>query len=69
VTLRHLMMLHRIDQGCARMNAGLAAVAIVLGFATGIVATIRLAQSSAPAFASDVSFFLAAIAQPGAVSW
>jgi hypothetical protein len=63
------MMLNRIDQGCARMNAGLTAVAIVLGFATGIVAAIRLVQSSAPAFAGDISFFLASMAQPGAVAW
>lgn len=51
------------------MNAGLTAVAIVLGFATGIVAAIRLVQSSAPAFAGDISFFLASMAQPGAVAW
>ena len=51
------------------MNAGLAAVAIVLGFAAGIVATIRLVQSSAPAVAGDISFFLAAMAQPGGVAW
>jgi len=44
VTLRYMMMMHRIDRFCARMNNALAAVAIVLSLVTGTAAVIRLAQ-------------------------
>lgn len=54
MTLRHVMMMRRIDSVCARMNSGLAAVAIVLGLTTGTVMAIRFAQFST-ALASDVA--------------
>ena len=54
MTLQHLMMMRRIDRVCARMNSGLAAVAIVLGLTTGTVMAIRFAEFSA-ALASEVA--------------
>jgi hypothetical protein len=54
VTLRHIMMMRRIDRACARMNSGLAAVAIVLGLTTGAVMAVRFAEFSV-ALASDVA--------------
>lgn len=69
MTLRHLMMMQRIDRGCARMNAGLAAVAIVLGLVTGAVATGRLVRASTPVLAGAMSWFLSAPMRAGMGEW
>ena len=63
MTLQHLMMMRRLDRVCARMNTGLAAVAIVLGVATGGLAAVRFAQFCVPELPESMPLILGATAQ------
>ena len=46
MTLQHLMIMRRIDRVCARMNAGLTAVAIALSLAVSIAAAIQVTRTA-----------------------
>jgi len=59
--LRHLMMLRRIDQACARMNSGLSAIAMVLGLMTGLMAVLRFGAASDAGFMAMHSLFEAVL--------
>jgi len=43
------MMMRRLDDACARLNAGLSAIALALALATGAMATVRFAEAAAGA--------------------
>ncbi len=48
-----LKMMREIDAAAARMNAGLAAVALVLSLAVGLGLTLQYGQSTLPAMLDD----------------
>jgi hypothetical protein len=69
--LQTVVLIHRADAMCARMNPGLAAVAIALGVATVAMAAISLSASLPQAAAGETPVLppwdLAT--SPGAIAW